>query len=429
MPAIKTESLEKNQIKLTFTITQEEAWPYLEEASKRISTQTQIPGFRPGHAGYEIVKQRVGEMKILEEALEPLVRKSYVTAILSQNLDTVGSPKIDVEKLAPGNDIVFTAVVTRMPEIKTLANFHKLSVPARKVAVTEKEIELALKDLTRMQTKEIRAPQTEVVQEKDKVVISMNMKREGVPVEGGQSPNHAVYLAEDYYIPGFKAELIGLKEGDQKTFMLPFPQEHPQKLLAGKDVDFDIVVKELFRLEPPSMDDAFAASLGMKTFQELRDAIQKNLLAEKEQESRAGEEKEMLELLANKSQFDEIPDLLLNEEINKMIGELKRAIEAQGLDFDTYVQNLKKTLAELKLDFTPQALMRIKVAIAMRGVAKQENVEVKNTDIDAELDRLASQYEDKETKDRVYSPEHRDHMEQVLKNRLVIELLRGIVIK
>jgi FKBP-type peptidyl-prolyl cis-trans isomerase (trigger factor) len=86
MPSIKTESLEKNQIKLMFTITQEEAWPYLEEAAKRLSTQTQIPGFRPGHAGYEIVKQRVGEMRILEEALEPLVRKSYVTAILSEDL-------------------------------------------------------------------------------------------------------------------------------------------------------------------------------------------------------------------------------------------------------------------------------------------------------------------------------------------------------
>ncbi len=429
MPDIKIEMLEKNQIKLTFTITQEEAWPYLEEAAKRISTQTQIPGFRPGHAGYEIVKQRVGEMKILEEALEPLVRKSYVGAILSENLDTVGSPKIDVEKLAPGNDIVFTAVVTRMPEAKTLADFRKLSVKVRKAAVEEKEIDLALKDLTRMQTKEARAPQSEVVSEKDKVVISMNMKREGVPVEGGQSPNHVVYLTEDYYIPGFKTELIGMKEGEQKTFTLPFPKEHPQKLLAGKDVEFDVVVKELFHLEPPAMDDAFATTLGMKTLQELRDAIKKNLLVEKEQEARVGEEKEMLELLANKSQFDEIPDLLLNEEINKMIGELKRAIEAQGLDFDTYVQNLKKTLAELKLDFTPQGLMRIKVAIAMRDVAKQENVEVKDSELDEELDRLAAQYEDKETKDRVYSPEYRDHTEQVLKNRKVIELLRGIMIK
>jgi len=429
MPDIKTESLEKNQIKLTFTITQEEALPYLQEAAKRISNQLQIPGFRPGHADYEMVKARVGEMKILEEALESLVRKSYVSAILSQNLDTVGSPKIDVEKLAPGNDVVFTAVVTRMPEVKALADFRKLSIKARTSQVEEREIDLALKDLTRMQTKEVRAPQTDVVGEKNKVVVSMNMKRDGVPVDGGQSANHAVYLTEDYYIPGFKSELIGLKEGEQKTFTLPFPKEHPQKHLAGKDIEFDIALKELYHLEPPTMDDAFAGTLGMKTFQELKDAIKKNLLAEKELEARAGEEKEMLELLANKSQFDEIPDLLLNEEINKMIGELKRAIEAQGLDFDTYVQSLKKTLAELKLDFTPQAIMRIKVAIAMRGVAKQEAVEVKDVELDEELDRLAAQYEDKETKDRVYSPEYRDHMEQVLKNRKVIELLRGIIIK
>ncbi len=429
MPNIQKEPLPKNGLKLTFTLTQDDAQPYLEEAAKRLSEQTSIPGFRPGHAGFEIVKQRLGEMKILEEALESIVRKSFISAILEDDIETVGSPKVDVVKLAPGNDIVFTAEVTLMPRAKSLPDVSRLSVKAQTPSVEDKEIEMALRDLQRMQTSEVRATAQEGVTMNDKVVISMNMKLEGVPVEGGQSSNHAVYLNEEYYIPGFKDQLEGLKEGEKKTFTLAFPKEHVQTMVAGKDVEFDVELKELFHLQPPALDDAFATALGMKDMVVLRETIKKNLHAEKEHEARTKEEKEMLELVAGKTQFEDLPDLLVNEEINKMILELQRAVEAQGLEFDTYVKNLGKTLAQMKIDFTPQALMRVKVAIAMREVAREQKIEVTDKEVDEELDRIAEGYEDQKTREQVYSPQYRDYMEQILKNRKVIEYLRGIIIK
>ena len=429
MPSIQKEPLPKNGLKLTFTLTQDETQPYLEEAAKRISEQTSIPGFRPGHAGFDVVKQRVGEMKILEEALESIVRKSFISAILEDNIDTVGSPKIDVVKLAPGNDIVFTAEVTLMPRAKSLPDVTKLSVKAQNPIVEEKEIDLAIHDVQRMQTSEVRATKDEGASLTDKVVISMNMKLDGVAVEGGQSPNHAVFLNEEYYIPGFKEHIVGLKEGEKKTFTLAFPEEHAQTMVAGKDVEFDVELKELFHLQPPALDDAFAISLGQKDMSALREIIKKNLLGEKEHEAATKEEKQMLELVAGKTQFEDIPDLLLNEEINKMIIELQRGVEAQGLEFDTYVKNLGRTLAQMKLDFTPQALMRVKVAIMMREVAKEQGIVVEEKELDAELDRMAEGYEDPKTKEQVFSPQYRDYMEQILKNRKVIEHLRGIIIK
>lgn len=429
MPNVQKEILPKNRLKLTFTLTQNEVQPYLEEAAKRISEQTSIPGFRPGHASFKIVKQRVGEMKILEEALESIIRKLFISTILEDNIDTIGSPKVDVVKLAPGNDIVFTTEVVLMPRAKSLPNLTKLSVSAQTPTVEDKEVDLALRDLQRMQTSEVRATTQEVVSMSDKVVISMNMKLDSVPVEGGQSPNHAVYLNEEYYIPGFKEKLAGMKEGEKKTFSLAFPKEHVQTMVAGKDVEFDVELKELFHLQPPILDDAFAVALGMKDMVGLRDAIKKNLLDEKEHEARSKEEKEMLELVAGKTQFEDIPDLLINEEINKMILELQRAVEAQGLEFDTYVKNLGKTLAAMKLDFTPQAIMRVKVAIALREIAREQGIEVTDKELDEELDRVAEGYEDAKTKEQVYSPQYRDYMEQILKNRKVIEHLRKIVIR
>lgn len=429
MPNVQKETLPKNTLKLTFTLTQEEIQPYLEETAKRLSEQTSIPGFRPGKAGFEVVKQRLGEMKILEESLEVIVRTSYIEAILAENIETVGSPKIDVEKLAPGNDVVFTAEVTLMPEVKSLADYKNLSVKAQEAKVEKKDVDLALKDIQRMQTAEVRGTAEEAVTMNDKAVVDMNMKLDNVPVEGGQSPNHAVYLNEEYYIPGFKEELKGMKEGEKKTFTLKFPKEHAQSMLAGKDVEFEVELKELFHLQPPALDDAFATSLGMKDFKTLQETLEKNLLAEKEREAKAKEEKELLELVATKTQFEDIPDLLINEEINKMIMELQRAVEAQGLEFDTYVKNLGKTLAQMKLDFTPQALTRVKVAIVMRKIATAENISVEEKELNEELDRIAEQYEDPETKKRVFSPEYRDYTEQILKNRKVIEYLRGVMIK
>lgn len=429
MPTITKEELPKNGLKITFTLTQAEVRPYLEEAAQALSKQTKIPGFRPGKANYDAVKQQLGEMKILEAALESIVRKSYVETLLAENIETVGSPKVDVEKLAPDNDIVFTAEVTLMPEVKSLPELKSFSVSAQTPEVEEKEIDRALRDVQRMQTQEVRATADEAVTMADKVVVSMNMKLDGAPVEGGQSPNHAVYLNEEYYIPGFKEEIIGLKEGESKTFTLSFPKDHVQSMVAGKDVEFEVELKELYHLQPPELDDAFAKTLGVADMKTLRELIQTNLLNEKEREARAKEEKEMLEAVAEKTQFADIPDLLINEEINKMILELQRGVESQGLEFDTYVKNLGKTLAQMKLDFTPQALMRVKVALMMRAVAQAESITVEEKDLDAELDRIAEGYEDQKMKAQVFSPQYRDYMEQLLKNRKVIEHLRSLIIK
>lgn len=423
MSDLKIENLQKNQLKLTFTLSSEEMLPYLQEAAIRLSESSSIPGFRPGKAGYEIVKQHFGEMKIMEEALEPMIRKSYVEAVLAHNIETVGSPKIDVEKMAPGNALVFTVEVTCMPKTLELADYASLNVQPKTVVVEEKDVDLALRDLQRMQTKEIRAPKDAAITTTDKVVVSMNIKKDGIAVEGGQSPNHAIYLSEEYYIPGLKDQLIGLKEGDAKTFSLTFPENHVQKMLAGKTAEFEITIKEIFHLEPPVLDDVFASSLGMKNLQALQEAIVHNMKEEKEQEEKTRQERELLELLVKKSRFEDIPDLLLNEEINKMIAELQRGVESQGLKFDTYLSNLKKTLAQLKIDFTPQALMRIKVALVLRAVADKEDIKVEEKEIDEELDHMAEHHEDSEAKKRIYSPEYRGYAEHILKNRKVIELL------
>jgi trigger factor len=430
MPTQTIEKTPDNKVKITVTLSVEETQPYLEEAAAKISESSTIPGFRPGKAGYEVVKQRVGEMKIYEEALETIVRKTYVKAVLENDLETVGSPKIDVVKMAPGNEIIYTAEVQLMPKITRLAEYQKISVKAKTPEVSENEIDLALKDLQRMQIKETRAAAGKKVGATDKAVVAMNMKKDGVPVEGGQSPNHAIYLNEEYYIPGLKEQLMGMGEGEEKKFTLPFPKDHVQKMLAGAEIEFTIGLKELYNLEYPKLDDEFAKTLGQKDFAALRTIIKTNLLKEKESEEKFRQEKEMLEAIVEKSRFENIPDLLLNEEINKMVHELEHRVVEQGLEFDKYLESLKKTLADLKMDFTPQAMIRIKIAMALKEIAKAEKVTVTNEELDQELDALAHYYKDaEEAKKQIYSPEYREYMEAIQRNRKTIEALRRVIIK
>ena len=429
MANIQIENLPKNSLKIRITIPHEDVAPFLEEAALRLSEETSIPGFRPGKAGLEVMKARMGEQKIYEEALESIVRKTYVEAVESNKIETVGSPKIDVEKLAPGNDIVYTAEVALMPKVTKLADWHKLTVDKKPHDVTDKDMDLALTDLQRMQTKEVRATSGAAATETDKVVISMNMKKEGVPVEGGQSPNHAIYLTESYYIPGFKEQIVGMKEGEQKTFTLTFPTEHTSKFLAGSAVEFDVSMKEIFLLDHPELDDAFASSLGQKDMATLKDLLKKNLEGEKALEEKGRQEREILEKLAKESHFDDIPDLLLNEEINKMIHELERGATEQGMQFDEYLKSIKKTIAELKMEFAAPALTRIKVALILRELAKTENIEVTDAEVEESLDKIAERYEDKEARDRIYDPEYRGYVEYTLKNRKAIEKLREAMVK
>lgn len=429
MPTVQLEQLPKNSLKIRVTVPHADVVPFLEEAANRISEETTIEGFRPGKAGFEVVKARVGEQKIYEEALEAIVRKTFVDAVVSNEVETVGSPKIDVEKLAPGNDIVYTAEVALMPKVTKLADWHTLTVEKKPHDVTDKDLDLALTDLRRMQTKEVRAASGAAATEKDKVVVSMNMKKEGVPVEGGQAPNHAVYLSESYYVPGFKEQLVGMKEGEQKSFTLTFPEEHTSKMLAGSAVEFDVAMKEIYLLDHPELDDAFALALGQKDLAALKDVLTRNILGEKEHEEKSRQEREILETLAKESRFDDIPDLLLNEEINKMIHELERGAAEQGMEWDAYLKSIKKTVAELKMEFTPQALTRIKVALILRELVKTENLEVTDAEVEDALDKIAERYEEKEARDRIYDPEYRGYVEYTLKNRKAIEKLREAMVK
>jgi len=415
--------LDKGQVELSFSLSTEEIAKDLENAAIRLSEERPLDGFRPGKAPFEMIKSRFGEMALYEAALPAIVRKNYVKTVEENDLHVYGEPSINVTALAPGNPVAFVATVAVVPSVTKLADHKKVKVESKAPTVPPENIEGALKELSRMQTVEV--PVERAVTEKDKLVVDMSMSKDGVVVEGGTAKDHGIFLDEEYYVPGFREQVIGLKTGDNKKFSLKFPENHFQKHLAGTDVDFNLTVKAVHELQHPPLDDEFAKKLGQPDMTKLRALIEENMMKEASDKEEQRVEVEILEQLVAGSEFEEIPEKILNDEINRMLEELKHGVAERRVEFADYLQNINKTVDDLKLEFVPQAIKRIKTALVIRAVAEADKVEVSDAEILEETTRhLNSSADNAEMQAYIRSEEYEGYIRTNLRNRKVLAALR-----
>lgn len=425
MPTSKITLLPKAQVQISFEVPWEEALPYLEEAAKDISKAKPLPGFRPGHASYEDIKRAHGEMAILEAGIERIVRSAYVKTVLAEKLNTVGSPSIDMDALTPGQTIKFTTKVSIVPTITKLADYSACKVKKTKTEINEAQVEEAIDQMRKMRAEDIKVERAATLD--DMVMIDMEMLHDNVTLEGGKGADYRVYLSEPHYIPGMAEQLVGLKEGEEKTFVLPFPENHYQKHLAGKDIKFITTTKGVFERKMPTANDEFAKAYGLESIEILRSKLKENLVNETESRAAEAAEIEMLETLVNASTFGDVPDVLINEEVNRMMKELESGIEEQGMTMENYLSSIKKTKDDLKLDFIQQAIRRINTAILIKEISVKEKLDVTEEEIDAEIDTILEQVpaDDAASRERVISPEYREYVSIQMRNRKAIEFLKA----
>ncbi|MBI5728829.1 MAG: trigger factor [Candidatus Magasanikbacteria bacterium] len=415
--------LDKAQAILTFTITPAEYQKDLESAALRLSERAAIKGFRPGKAPYNIVKQQLGEVKILEEAAEHIVQRTYFAAVKEEKLQTIGMPQVSIKKLAPGNDLVYEATVALLPSVM-VADISKIKVERAAKKVDDKEVGETLENLRKMQPKELT--KAGPAAKEDKVTIDMDMFIDNIPVEGGQAKNHHVYLNEPHYIAGLAEQLVGLKKNDTKEFTLPFPKDHYQKHLAGKNVDFKIKVNEVFELQYADLDDAFAKQLGQESLEKLKELLLANLSAESEKKEDQRAEIAILDQLIEKSTFGELPSILIDSEKRKMFYELKHDLDQRGITIEQYLKDIKKTEEEIFKDFTEQATKRAKAALVSRQIALDNKITVDKADLDKEIETIKKTYAgEKNVEENLRRTEVLDTIAATIQNRKVLEWLKG----
>jgi len=421
--------LPKSEVKIAFEIAWDDTKAFRDEAVREISTAKPTPGFRPGMATYQDVVRQVGEMKILETALERVVRAEYVKAVIAEKLETVGSPAVSVDQLAPNQAIKFSTMTPIAPEVTRIPAVKDCAVEMKSKIVSDEQIGDAIEEMRKMRRSEVNVDRAATME--DLVIVDMEMSRERVALEGGTGRDYRVYLSEPHYVPGLAQKLEGIKAGEERNFTLPFPEEHFQKHMAGKDIDFKVTAKSVFELKMPEANDEFAKGLGLESMSSLRDKLRENMQVEEDRRRSDAAEIEMLEKLVDRASFSEVPEILINEEVRRMTHELEHRVEEQGMKWADYLSSIKKSEAELKLDFVTQAIRRIQTAVLIKEFAKLEKVEVSEEEIDADIDRILENIpaEQEETRSQVASPDYRDYVKIQMRNRRTLEWLKGECIK
>jgi trigger factor len=424
---LNTKTLQKNTVELEVEVPAEELKTFLDKAASLLALEVKIDGFRPEKVPFDVLAKHVGEMTIYERAAELAVEKTYPKIVKDEHLETLGSPEISIIKLAPGNPLIYKAKVSLLPQIE-LGDYHKIKLSRKKIDLEEKKVDAALHDLQKMQTKEVLANRP--VGKTDKLVLDMEMFLDKVALEGGQTKDHAVYMAESYYVPGLTDQLIGLSAGDSKEFSLPFPKEHYQKNIAGKTVDFKVKVTSVFELQPPALDDDFAKTLGQGSFEDLKKIIRQNLLAEMENQEEVRLEEDVLKQVVAEARIEDVPELLVNSEAHKMVHELENSLAERGINFDDYLKNIKKTEAQLMLEFAPRAVERIKTALAIKEIAAAEKIEATNAEIEEELVKVREAYKNEpDLLEQAESDESKQYLGNIIKNRKAVKLLKDLATK
>lgn len=419
-------NLPQSEVELTITISPTEYQKHLVKAAEKISTRANIKGFRPGKAPYELVKREVGEMNILQEALESIIQESFYQAVTEEKLDTIGMPEINVQKLAPGNDIVYTAKVALLPTVE-VADLGKIKVTKKVKPVTDEQVTEVVDNLRKLQAKEVAKEGAAGAE--DLVLIDMNMFLDNVPVDGGQAKDYRVYLSEDHYIPGFNKELIGSKKDETKKFPITFPKTHYQKHLAGKQVDVEVTVKDVLERQLPELNEEFAKALGQESVEKLKDLLRTNIGKEAEQKAEEQAEIEIFDTLIEKSKFGDIPEVLIDAERKKMFYELTRDLDRHGISIEQYLNDIKKSEEELFNDFKTQAEKRAKAALLSRQIALNNNITVEESEIDGEIAMMEGVYRDNpEYLEQIKKPEVRGTVRNIIQNKKVIVWLKEKVL-
>jgi trigger factor len=401
----------------------------MEKTAKKMNKTLKVDGFRSGSIPFDIVKKQVGEMNLLQYSMEDIIDKSLHEALEKENLKLFITPKIDVDKLAPNNPIVYKATVYLLPEI-TLKNWEKISVKADKIKVTEKEIETSLNVVLESMIEDKKVDRKSKAG--DKMILDFDVFIDKVLIENGSAKSYELITGTNSMIPGFEEKVMGLKAEEEKTFSLDFPKNYPHKPIAGKTAEFKVKVINVLERISPEINNDLAKQLKFETVKELKTAITTNLEKEKEKEIEIKTANDIFEALLKKAKFDLIHEVYIEQELKKMLAELKQNIEQQGGKYDDYLVHIKKTEEDLSKDMKGDAEKRFQTSLIIKKITEENKITVEEKDIEVEIANYFARFGEpnKEEQEKLEKNKRfKNYIEQTLLNKKVVDFIKEKVVK
>lgn len=429
---MEIKKLPKSRVEFNIIIIWNDWKLFLDEAVEKISKEIKIEGFRAGKAPRKVVEQKVGKDLILNTAAEDAIKKYYPEKISELHLSPIGSPEITIVNLAEENDLEVKIVISVMPEVKLQDYKDEINKLNKKYAqeeaeITEDDIVREIEKIAKSRAKlvTVRRP----AKKDDAVIVDFEVKKDNVVIEGGVANGHSLVLGSNVFIPGFEEKIIGMNEGDEKEFELSFPKEYHEKNLANKIAQFKVKVTLVQERDIPAIDNEFAKSLGdFEDLNALKKNIGEGMKKEKDFQNQEKRRADIVDILIDKVELsEELPELLVHEEIHKMLYELESQIQQMGMSLVDYVSQLGKTIDDLEKDWIPQAQKRIKSALALEQIIKEKEINVSSEKIEEAMNKTLQFYKnEKELKDKIDMKRLYDYTSGTLKNEEAFKLLEKI---
>ena len=388
--SVQVENLEHNMAKLTIEVAAEELEKALDSAYQKQKKQISVPGFRKGKVPRAMIEKMYGAGVFFEDAANLLINTEYPNAAQESELDIVSRPTIDIVQIEKGKSFIFTAEVAVKPEVE-LGDYKGLEVEKADVEVTDDEV---MAELLKVQKENSRYnPVTDrAAQMDDEVTLDFEGSVDGVPFEGGKAENYKLVLGSHSFIDTFEDQLVGKNIGEDVEVNVTFPEQYQAADLAGKPATFKVKINEIKAKELPELDDEFAQdAAGVDTLAEYKEEIKKNLTEKKETEAKKTKEDEAIQKIIDKSKMD-LPEAMIETQCETMVEEFAQRIAQSGLTMEQYLQFSGMTVDQLKDQVRPEATTRIQSSLVLEQIAKEENIEVTDADIDAEVEKMAKAY-------------------------------------
>jgi len=409
------EKIEKNQGVLTVEVEAEQVNAALDKAFRKVVRQVNVPGFRRGKVPRNIFEKRFGVESLYQEALDLLLPEAYMKAVEETKIDPVDRPEVDVQQIGKDQALKFTAKVTVKPEV-TLGEYKGIELPEKSADVTEEDIQNELKRLQERHA-ELVVLEEGTAENGDIVILDFEGFKDGVPFEGGKAEKYSLELGSGNFIPGFEEQIVGMAKGEEKDLNITFPENYHVEELKGQPVVFKVKLHDIKRKNLPELDDEFAKDVSeFDTLEEFKADISKRLKERKEWENRMELESIALEKAAEASEVD-IPAVMIDNEVNRMFEDFRNQLRMQGMDMKMYLQFTGQTEEKIKEEMRPNAEKRVRNSLVLEAIAKAENIEASEEDVQKELEELANQYQ--RSVDEIRNIFEANGSMDVLKNDLV----------
>ncbi|WHZ01927.1 trigger factor [Neobacillus sp. YX16] len=388
---VKWEKLEGNTGVLTVEVSAEKVNEGLTAAFNKVVKTVNVPGFRKGKMPRPMFEKRFGVESLYQDALDILLPEAYGNAIDEAGIDPIDRPDIDIEQMEKGKELIFKATVQVKPEV-TLGDYKGLEVEEFDATVTDEDVAKELETLQNRQA-ELVVKEEGTAELGDTVVLDFEGFVDGEAFEGGKAENHSLELGSGSFIPGFEEQLVGLATGESKDVEVSFPEEYHAAELAGKPAVFKVTIHEIKGKELPALDDEFAKDVDdeVETLDALKEKIRTRLEDSKKHEAEHHLRDSLVEKAAENAQV-EIPEVMVTSEVNRMLQEFEQRLQMQGMNLELYFQFSGQDENALREQMKEEAVNRVRVALTLEAIAKAENIEASDEDVNAELEKMAGMY-------------------------------------